>query len=260
MAEAQRKSPKAEIVAEEPKKLRADPRRLKAFSDRLNLMMGELGLPPRGRARVITDRVGVSTTTAANWLRGRSFPSYEELGRMGRLGVDPMRLMPDKTDVLPAKTDSKASSSTGSKRLARLIESKQLIAITQLHTNDGEWDHTALPNSIWQQLLGRGLSGFVMLCMKGDTMGERFRDGTPLLIDTNVTQITDDNGIYALLLGESVIVRRVQRRLQGGFLIAGDNPAVAPETIDRLGAHNDESTKGGSVLVLGRVALAIQKL
>ena len=260
MAEAQRKSPKVEIVAEEPKKLRADPRRLKAFSDRLNLMMGELGLPPRGRARVITDRVGVSTTTAANWLRGRSYPSYEELGRMGRLGVDPVRLMPDKTDVLPARTDARPVSNTGSKRLARLIESKQLIAISQLHTEDGEWDHSALPNSIWQQLLGRDLGGFVLLCMKGDTMGERFRDGTPLLIDTSVTQITDDNGIYALLLGESVIVRRVQRRLQGGFLIAGDNPAVAPETIDHLGAHNDESTKSGAVLVLGRVALAIQKL
>lgn len=259
MAEAQRKSPKAEIVAEEPKKLRADPRRLKAFSDRLNLMMGELGLPPRGRARVITDRVGVSTTTAANWLRGRSFPSYEELGRIGRLGVDPVRLMPDKTDVLPAKTDTKSSSATGSKRLARLIESKQLIAITQLHTEDGEWDHTALPNSLWQQLLGRDLSGFVLLCLKGDS-GERFRDGTPLFIDTKITQITDDNGIYALLLGESVIVRRVQRRLQGGFLISSDNPGVAPETIERLGAHTDESTKGGSVLVLGRVALAIQKL
>jgi hypothetical protein len=260
MAEAQRKSPKAEIVAEEPKKLRADPRRLKAFSDRLNLMMGELGLPPRGRARVITDRVGVSTTTAANWLRGRSFPSYEELGRMGRLGVDPMRLMPDKTDVLPAKTDSKAASSTGSKRLARLIESKQLIAITQLHTNDGEWDHTALPNSIWQQLLGRDLSGFVMLCMKGDIMGERFRDGTPLLIDTNVKRITEENGIYALLLGETVIVRRVQRRLQGGYLIGSDNPAIAPEAIDRLGAHDDEPAKTDAVLVLGRVVLAIQKL
>ena len=259
MAEAQRKSPKSELVGEEPKKLRADPRRLKAFSDRLNLMMGELGLPPRGRARVITDRVGVSTTTAANWLRGRSYPSYEELGRMGRLGVDPMRLMPDKTDVLPSKANANPSSPTGSKRLARLIASKQLMAITQLHTDDGEWDHTALPNSIWQKLLGRDLSGFVLLCLKGDS-GERFRDGTPLFIDTNITQITDDNGIYALLVGESVIVRRVQRRLQGGYLIAGDNSAIAPETIDRLGAHDDESAKSDAVLVLGRVVLAMQKL
>jgi transcriptional regulator with XRE-family HTH domain len=260
MAAAQRKSAKPDPMAEEPKKLRADPQRLKAFADRLNLMMQELGLPPRGRARVITDRVGVSTTTAANWLRGRSFPSYEELGRIGRLGLDPLRLMPDKTDVLPANAHATQTFSPGSQRLARLIESKQLVALTQLHTDDGQWDHSALPNSIWQALLGRDLSGLVLLRMKGDAMGERLRDGTPLLIDTKATQITDDNGVYALLLGDAVVVRRVQRRLQGGFLIASDNPALAPETIDRLGAHQDDAVKAGSVLVLGRVVMAMQKL
>ena len=35
----------------------------------LNLMMGEMGLPERGRARLIRERVGVSGTTASNWLQ-----------------------------------------------------------------------------------------------------------------------------------------------------------------------------------------------
>ena len=236
MAAVQRKAERPSEVAEVRRRPRTDPRRLKAFSDRLNLMLGEIGLPERGRAKVIKDRLGVGGTTAANWLRGDSYPSFEELGRMRRLGLDPMRLLADKTDAPPSKAKATASSTTTSKRLARLIESKQLLPIAQLRTSDGEWDHTALPNHIWQQLLGRDLSGFVLLCMPGDSMGDRIKDGTPLLIDTNVTQITEDNGIYALLLGESVIVRRVQRRLQGGYLIASDNPAVAPEIIDRL-AH-----------------------
>ncbi len=223
-------------------------------------MLGELGLPERGRARVIKDRIGVSGTTAANWLRGESYPSFEELGRIGQLGVDPIRLLPDKSDVPPSRTKGASSSPAVSKRLARLIESKKLLPVTRLHTSDGEWDHTALPNAIWLQLLGRDLTGFVLLCMPGASMEERIKDGTPLLIDTNATQISEDNGIYALLLGDAVIVRRVQRRLQGGYLIAGDNSSVAAETIDRLGAHHDESTKADTVLVLGRVALAIQKL
>ena len=91
-------------------------------------------------------------------------------------------------------------------------------------------------------------------------MAERIRDGTPVLVDTNMTQITDDNGIYALLLGEAVIVRRVQRRLQGGYVIACDNPAIASETVDRLGSHRDASASARDLLVLGRVAAAIQKL
>jgi hypothetical protein len=260
MAVIQRKTQRQNEVVEVKRRPRTDPRRLKAFSDRLNLMLGEIGLPERGRAKVIKDRVGVGGTTAANWLRGDSYPSFEELGRMRRLGLDPVRLLTDKSDTPPSKARTAAFSLSTSKRLARLIESKQLLPVEQLRTNDGEWDHTALPNHIWQQLAGRDSSGFVLLCMPGDSMGDRIKDGTPLLVDTNITQITEDNGIYALLLGETIIVRRVQRRLQGGYLIASDNPAVAPETIDRLGAHHEESTKTGAVLVLGRAALAIQKL
>jgi phage repressor protein C with HTH and peptisase S24 domain len=100
---------------------------------------------------------------------------------------------------------------------------------------------------------------FVLMFMKGDAMDERFKDGTPLLSDTNVTQITGDNGIYALLVEETVIVRRVHRRLQGDYLISCDNPVIAPETISRLGSHQDPSAKAGEVLVLGRVAMAMQK-
>jgi len=247
-------------TAEPGKKTRTDPERLKAFARRLNLMLETLGLPERGRARLIKDRVGVSGATASNWLRGESYPSFEELARLGRLGVDPSRLFPGAAELERASAKPTLAAPAVSKRLARLIESDQLLPLTQLQAADGEWDHTALPNRIWQHLVGGDLNGFGLLCMKGDTMGERIKDGTPMLIDTNVTQITEDNAIYALLLGETVIVRRVQHRLQGGYLIACDNPAIANETIDRLGSHHDDSENARDVLVLGRVVLAIQKL
>jgi hypothetical protein len=35
-------------------------------------------------------------------------------------------------------------------------------------------------------------------------------------------------------VGDGVIVRRVQRRLQGGYVIVCDDLTVAPENIDRL--------------------------
>jgi len=96
--------------------------------------------------------------------------------------------------------------------------------------------------------------------MKGDAMADRIRDGTPLLVDTRATQIIDDNAIYALLVGGGVIVRRVQRRLQGGYAIVCDNPAIAPENIDRLRTHHDAGAKKNDVIVLGRVVLAMQRL
>ena len=260
MAAAQRKPAGAAEPAEPSKKQRTDPRRLKAFAQRLNVMLGELGLPERGRAKLIKDRVGVSGTTAANWLRGESYPSFEELGRIGRLGVDPSRLFPDTAEV--ARTSAKAAlaDSTISKCVARLIESDQLLPLTGLHIAQGAREHMGRANGIWQQLLGPDLAGFGLIYMKGNAMEERIKDGTPLLVDTNNTQIIEDNAIYALLLGEAVIVRRVQRRLNGGYLIACDNPAIANETTDRLPAHDDDSAKARDVLVLGRISLAIQKL
>lgn len=260
MAAAQRKQALAGDIAELAKKPRNDPQRLKAFAQRLNVMLGELGLPERGRAKLIKERVGVSGTTAANWLRGESYPSFEELGRIGRIGVDPVRLFPDAGEVARTNAKPTLGSSAVSKHVARLIDSAQILLLRQLQTDDGAWNHTALPNSVWQEVLGRPLDGFVVLCMKGDSMAERIKDGTPLLVDTNVTQIVEDNAIYALLVGDAVLVRRVRRRLQGGFVIASDNTFIAAETIDRLGSHHDDSVGARDVLVLGHVALAIQKL
>lgn len=247
-------------TADAVRRPRNDPERLKAFSQRLNVMLGDLGLPPRGRAKFIKERVGVSGTTAANWLRGDSYPSFEELARLGRIGVDPARLFPDTTELGRTGATPTLPSSAISKRLARLMDSDQVIVPSRLHTQDGEWDHMALPNGLLEQLLGRPLTGVVIVLMKGDSMGERIRNGTPLLVDTRATQIADDNGIYVLLAGEAVLVRRVQRRLQGGYLVTADNQAIASETLDQLGSHDDDTAGPRDVVVLGRVALAIQKL
>lgn len=260
MAVTKRKRAAAADAAEEVRKPRTDPRRLKAFAQRLNLMLGEMGLPERGRAKHIKERVGVSGTTAANWLRGQSYPSFEEFGRIGRLGVNPVLLFPDAAELARTSAKTSVAASTVSKHLARLIGAGEVMALPQLQSDDGEWDHTAVPNGLWQQLLGRDLDGFVVLHMKGDAMAERIRDGAPLLLDTNMTQITDDNGIYALLLGEAVIVRRVQRRLQGGFVIACDNGSIASEIVERLGSHREGSATARDLLILGRVAAAVQKL
>jgi hypothetical protein len=76
MASAQRKHSTPPPVQGAGKKSRNDPERLKAFARRLNIMLNELGLPERARARHIRERVGVSGTTAANWLKGEGYPSF----------------------------------------------------------------------------------------------------------------------------------------------------------------------------------------
>ena len=259
MAAAQRKLPTPSL-AEEAKKPRTDPDRLRAFAERFNLMLNQLGMPERGRARFLKERVGVSGTTAANWLRGESYPSFEEIARIRqRLGVDPIGLFDHSRQLAISTAVGTLPTSGLPPRLARLVQEGQVAPLMQLRTDNGDWDHTVLPNSIWTQLLGRSLSGFVTLRMRGNSMADRIKDGTLLLVDTNDTDISDDNGIYALLLGDAVIVRRVQRRVQGGYVIACDNPEIPPEHVERLASLRNEAD-GQGVVVFGRVALAIQRL
>jgi transcriptional regulator with XRE-family HTH domain len=252
---------KPHVIApvEDIRKSRTDPERLKAFARRLNLMLGEIGLPERGRGRAIQERVGVSGTTASNWLRGQSYPSFEELSRMRRLGLDPRRLFPDATDRAAPAERPPETQTPAPALLDRLIAAGQLLPLPQIVDETAGWDHTALPNTVWGSPPRTSApEGWMVVVMRGDAMGDRLRDGTPLIVDTRATTISDDNGLYVLVAGDTLLVRRVQRRLQGGYLVACDNPAIPSETVSHLRAHANE-TSADEAVILGRVVAAVQR-
>jgi transcriptional regulator with XRE-family HTH domain len=244
---------------EDIRKSRTDPERLKAFARRLHLMLGEIGLPERGRARAIQERVGVSGTTASNWLRGQSYPSFEELSRMRRLGLDPRRLFPDATDRAAPAERSSAEQTIAPVLLDRLIATGQLLPLPQIVDETAGWNHTALPNAVWGASYGGTQEGWMIVVLRGDSMGDRLRDGTPLIVDVRASEITDDNGLYVLVAGDTLLVRRVQRRLQGGYLVACDNPAIPSETVSELRPYTDV-TPSAEAAILGRVVAAVQRL
>lgn len=245
---------------EDLRKTRTDPERLRAFAKRLNVMLAEMGLPERGRAKAIQERVGVSGTTASNWLRGQSYPSFEELSRMQRLGLDPRRLFPDVADRATAAARSPIAGTPPTTALDRLIAAGQVTPLPQIVDETDGWNHTALPNTVWGQFHGTAPEAWVLVVMRGDAMGERLRDGTPLIVDTRTTAVSDDNGLYVLLSGDALLVRRVQRRLQGGYLVVCDNPSIPSETVSHLGSHRDPRAADEAAVVLGRVVAAIQRL
>lgn len=64
----------------------------------------------------------------------------------------------------------------------------------------------------------------------GDSMEPTLRDGDLLLVDTSISAFRDD-AVYLLAVGDSFIVKRVQRRLDGSVVVRSDNPAYASETL-----------------------------
>lgn len=87
-----------------------------------------------------------------------------------------------------------------------------------------------------------------ILTAHGDSMEPTFSDGSILLVDTSVTSLKID-AIYVLSRESELFVKRVQRNLDGSFIIKSDNPQYEPQRID-------DPFKAG-LLVQGRVLITL---
>lgn len=64
----------------------------------------------------------------------------------------------------------------------------------------------------------------------GDSMEPALLDGDELLVDTSATTLRH-GAIYILRVGEALLAKRVQPRLDGSVMILSDNPRYPPEVI-----------------------------
>ncbi len=61
-------------------------------------------------------------------------------------------------------------------------------------------------------------------------MEPTIRDGDILLIDTSVTEVRD-NGIYCVVYGNMLLVKRVHPRMNGSLQLISDNAIYPPEEV-----------------------------
>lgn len=78
--------------------------------------------------------------------------------------------------------------------------------------------------------LGRSGRGFASIEVRGDSMQPTLINGDEIIIDKHVHRV-DVNGIYVIALRGDLLVKRVQRMLDGSLVVKSDNPAYEPETI-----------------------------
>lgn len=89
-----------------------------------------------------------------------------------------------------------------------------------------------------------GRHGYEMLYMRGDSMEPTLSEEDEIIIDTNIRRV-DVSGIYAISIGDAIMVQRVQRRLDGSLIVKGDNPRYEPTTLP--------SSEAGTLRVVGRM-------
>ena len=73
---------------------------------------------------------------------------------------------------------------------------------------------------------------------QGDSMLPTIKDGQPLLIDVGAKRVID-GGIYAITVGDDLLIKRIQRSIDGTLTLNSDNPAyraeiLSPADVDRV--------------------------
>lgn len=76
-----------------------------------------------------------------------------------------------------------------------------------------------------------------LLTVKGDSMSPTLNDGDMILVDLRSQRI-EDSAIYVLEFDDALLVKRIQRKLDGSVVIKSDNQLYDEEIIqkDRVGA------------------------
>jgi hypothetical protein len=92
--------------------------------------------------------------------------------------------------------------------------------------------------------LGRDGGGFVSVSVSGDSMEPALFDGDTIIIDTLVDRV-DASGVYVIRLGVDLLVKRIQRRLDGALIISSDNKKYEAEELS--------AARSGELRVEGRL-------
>ncbi|MDC7787325.1 helix-turn-helix transcriptional regulator [Rhodoplanes sp. TEM] len=82
----------------------------------------------------------------------------------------------------------------------------------------------------WLRRIGLNARQAEVLIAVGDSMEPTIRDGDLLLIDRGIDSVVD-NGIYVLVLGGMVLVKRIQTRRDGSAVLKSDNQHYDDEVI-----------------------------
>jgi hypothetical protein len=92
-----------------------------------------------------------------------------------------------------------------------------------------------------------GVANLRLVTARGDSMRGTFEEGDLLLVDTGVNEVLAD-GVFLLRGPEALLIKRVQKKGDGSWLLLSDNPRYQPDLVPR------EARAGYQVL--GRVLLA----
>lgn len=88
-----------------------------------------------------------------------------------------------------------------------------------------------------RRVLRRNPGNLALLEAFGDSMEPTIADGDVIMIDVVVDDLVSGR-IYVVDLSGELLVKRIQRRVNGSLLVLSDNPRYPPEEVSAADAHH----------------------
>lgn len=215
---------------------------MESVGDRIKELRGEM------QQGELADKLGIHKNTMANYERGDRFPDVNILQKI--LGIFPdtnpawllanegSKSRSDSTHqegyVMFPRYEIEAGAAPG-----RHIESEQVVDFV---TFKEEWI---------QNFLRVPQKNLALLSVKGDSMNPTLNDGDMILVDLRTTRV-EDSAIYVLEFEDTLLVKRIQRKLDGSVVIKSDNDLYEPEAF--------EKNQVESLRIIGRVVWSGRRL
>jgi phage repressor protein C with HTH and peptisase S24 domain len=194
--------------------------KMETIGERIRHIRGEMDLG------FLADKLGVHKNTLSNYERGIRIPDANMLGRL--------------LEIFPSANPGWLLTGEGAKELlegekapegfflvpfhelslkgpgGERIVSKQVINYVSFDTN-------------WvRNFLGVPPQDLALIAVKGDNMEPSLSDGDLVLVDLRGKGV-EDNGIYVLQFKDTLLVRRLHRKLDGSVLVKSDNTVYDTE-------------------------------
>lgn len=207
---------------------------LGSVGERIRELRGEM------QQAELADKLGIHKNTMANYERGERFPDVNILlkilevfpetnpawlltGEGSKIKSEPVQ----EGFVMFPRYEIEAGAGPG-----RNVQSEQIV------------DFVSFKEEWVQNFLRVPRKDLALLSVKGDSMNPTLNDGDMILVDLRADRL-EDSAIYVLEFEDALLVKRIQRKLDGSIVIKSDNQLYEPEILKK--------DQAGGLKIVGRV-------
>jgi phage repressor protein C with HTH and peptisase S24 domain len=206
------------------------------------------------------EAAGAAKRTLIEWEKGTTSPNAVQLSALEAIGVDVYYVLTGKrshlatesvTAYLPPKSATAARrplSVTGNVPDGFIVVPRYEVQASAgngsvIHSEQIV-DYLAFSAEWIRNALGVSQKDLALISVKGDSMEPGLSNDDLILVDMRKSRV-EDNAIYVLRLGGELLVKRIQRKLDGSLHVMSDNPRYEAEIIS--------AERAAELSVLGRV-------